>query len=40
MAVIQPYRRRNKTVPVEYKNATVITLQPLETLVFEAVTIN
>ena len=30
----------NKTVPVEYKNATVITLQPLETLVFEAVPVN
>jgi len=27
----------NSTVPEEYKNAVVITLQPLETLVFEAV---
>lgn len=26
----------NSTVPEEYKNAVVITLQPLETLVFEA----
>ena len=28
---------RNATVPGQYKNAVVITLQPLETLVFEAV---
>ncbi len=27
---------RNATVPGQYKNAVVITLQPLETLVFEA----
>ncbi|ENE5286661.1 hypothetical protein ABNK86_004812, partial [Escherichia coli] len=30
----------NKTLPVEYKNATVITLQALETLVFEAIPVN
>jgi len=27
-------------LPVEYKNATVITLQALETLVFEAIPVN
>ena len=30
----------NKTLPVEDKNATVITLQALETLVFEAIPVN
>ena len=31
---------RWRNVPGQYKNAVVITLQPLETLVFEALPVN